>query len=203
MRFALTAIAIVTLTAASATAQPQPQKQPQPPDPRPQRPPAASEPRYLPAIRAELEAMRIPADCETVSPTRANCVFRQSGRTSAREFTIHAEYSDETDTIYFYVERYLVVRADTPNTTRVLRRLMELNWNLLVGKLEWDSQSGEVRLAMVLNTDSNFDRRAFRSMVRGMTLIADRYWSELDRLNSAAGAPAAPAGGGAPAGGAP
>ena len=41
---------------------------------------------------------------------------------------------------------------------------------------------GEVRLAMILNTDSNFDRRAFRSAVRGIGQLADRYLQELERL---------------------
>jgi hypothetical protein len=60
--------------------------------------------------------------------------------------------------------------------------MMELNWRLLVGKFEWDPSDGEVRLAMVMNTDSNFDRRAFRSLVRAITDQADRLYGELTRV---------------------
>ena len=51
-----------------------------------------------------------------------------------------------------------------------------------MGKFEWDPTDGEVRLAMVLNTDSNFDRRAFRSTVRALAALADRHYGELNRL---------------------
>src|SRR5690606_18776640 len=94
-----------------------------------------------------------------------------------------------TDTIYLYVDRYLMAPADEQTTPALLRRLMELNWTLLLGKFEWDPTDGEVRLAMILNTDSNFDRRAFRSAVRGIGQLADRYFNELDRIARGLGAP--------------
>lgn len=145
------------------------------------------QPRYLQAMQGELEAMRMQgAACETVDVQRARCEFTARGVSTGREFAVHAVYSDRTDTIYLYVDRFLVVPADAPSSGPVLRRLMELNWAFLLGKLEWDSTDGEVRLAMVLNTDSNFDRRAFRSAVRGVIALADRYWGELDRLQRAA-----------------
>jgi hypothetical protein len=75
-------------------------------------------------------------------------------------------------------------------TLPLLRRLMELNWSLLLGKLEWDPTDGEVRLAMILNTDSNFDRRAFRSAIRGIGQLADRFYNELSRLQRTAAAAA-------------
>lgn len=141
------------------------------------------QPRYLDAMRRELEGMRArEVQCETLDAQRGRCTFSARGLSTGRDFAVHAVYSDRTDTVYLYVQRYVVVPAEGPTTGAVLRRLMELNWSLLLGKLEWDSTDGEVRLAMVLNTDSNFDRRAFRSAVRGISQLADRYWGELDRI---------------------
>jgi len=142
-------------------------------------------PRYLAAIDAELEALSVPHTCEAVTETRARCAFNQRGSTSERELNVHVIYSDETDTVYVYVARLVSAPPDAPATIDVLRRLMELNWALLVGKLEWNAADGEVRLSMVLNTDSNFDRRAFRSLVRQIGPLADRYAGELQRLSGA------------------
>lgn len=140
-------------------------------------------PRYLGSMERELTAMRMrEASCEPLDAQRGRCAFNVRGVTTGREFAVHAVYSDRTDTIYIYVERYLRAPAESPSTNAVLRRLMELNWTLLLGKFEWDATDGEVRLAMLLNTDSNFDRRAFRSAVRGIGQLADRYYNELDRL---------------------
>ena len=133
-------------------------------------------------MRSELERMRVRGvTCEATDPQRAHCSFTARGITTGREFSVHLVYSDRTDTIYMYVERYLEAAPDAPSTSQVLRRLMELNWSLLLGKFEWDATDGEVRLAMILNTDSNFDRRAFRSAVRGISQLADRYYNELAR----------------------
>lgn len=145
--------------------------------------PAEGQPRYLDAMRRELATMGVRnATCEVDDAQRGHCAFTTRGVTTNRDFPVQAIYSDRTDTIYLFVGRYLTVPADGDTTLALLRRLMELNWTLLLGKFEWDSASGEVRLAMILNTDSNFDRRAFRSAVRGIGQLADRYYVELDRL---------------------
>ncbi len=145
------------------------------------------EPRYLPAIRAELEAMGI-ADVRCAvgegDTQRATCAFQQTGAETERTLEVRLAYSDVTDTIYLYAADYLSAPSDGEHSDAVLRRLMELNWTMLLGKFEWDPTDGEVRLAMVMNTDSNFDRRAFRSAVRGLNVLADRYYPELHRLET-------------------
>ncbi|MGE0786005.1 MAG: YbjN domain-containing protein [Sandaracinaceae bacterium] len=152
---------------------------------------AGGAPRYLEAMRSELEAMRVRgARCAALDAQRARCELSARGISTGRDFTVHLVYSDRTDTIYMYVERYLEVQPDGVTTNAVVRRLMELNWTLLLGKFEWNATDGEVRLAMILNTDSNFDRRAFRSSVRAIGQLADRYYLELDRLVRGQSAPA-------------
>lgn len=141
------------------------------------------QPRYLAAMREELIAMGVAdAACEASDSQRAHCTLTQSGSSTNREYEVHLAYSDVTDTIYAYIDRYLVATSEAEHTDALMRRLMELNWTMLLGKFEWDPTDGEVRLAMVLNTDSNFDRRAFRSTVRSLAALADRHYGELNRL---------------------
>lgn len=141
------------------------------------------QPRYLAAMRDELTAMGVAdAACEATDAQRAHCRLSQHGGSTDREYEVNLAYSDVSDSIYIYVDRYLVAPSDGAHTDVLLRRLMELNWTMLLGKFEWDPTDGEVRLAMVINTDSNFDRRAFRSAVRAVGSLADRYYGELNRL---------------------
>ncbi len=142
----------------------------------------AGQPRYLGALRAEIEAMGLDGACDADDAQRAHCSVVVRGEISRRTFDLRMAYSDVTDTVYFYVDHYLTARADAPTTDPLLRHLMELNWRLLVGKFEWDPSDGEVRIAMVMNTDSNFDRRAFRSLVRALQDQADRLYPELTRV---------------------
>jgi hypothetical protein len=142
----------------------------------------AGQPRYLAALRAEIEAMGLDGACDADDAQRAHCAVVIRGEASHRTFDLRMAYSDVTDTVYLYVDHYLTARADAPTTDALIRHMMELNWRLLVGKFEWDPSDGEVRLAMVMNTDSNFDRRAFRSLVRAITDQADRLYGELTRV---------------------
>lgn len=138
--------------------------------------------RYGLAIEAELQAMGIKAACEQPDPKSYRCTYKGRSSLTERKLQVIVVYSDRTDSVYFYVERYLQAPPGGPNTEALLRRLMELNWELLVGKFEWNARSGEVRLGAVLNTDSNFDRRSFRSIVTTLDTLAARYHRELSSL---------------------
>lgn len=149
---------------------------------------AQSQPRYFTQMQAELQAMGLSPQCAAASPQAGTCTVRASSPTpagapaSTRRFVLSLHYDDNTDTIYVYADHYATLRADAPNVAQVTRRLLELNWEMLVGKFEWSPASGEVRLSAVLNTDSNFDRRAFRGVVRAVLRLADRYADEVARL---------------------
>jgi len=146
-------------------------------------------PRYLQAIERELRALELDPLCTAESAAHGRCEVRVG--VAGAELALQLVYSDETDTIYAYVPALLVALPDAASTPALLRRLAELNWELLVGKLEWNAASGEVRLSMVLHTDSNFDRRALRSMVRNLARLAERLGPELRRIS--APTPSAPA----------
>lgn len=141
-------------------------------------PPSSGEPpaRYASALQEELTAMRLAPECRSEGRARVHCTFDAPSTAGTR---MHALYSDETDTVYVYLERYASLPPDDPRSAPLLRRMMELNWQLLVGKLEWSARTGEVRLSAVLNTDSNFDRRALRSIVLALDTAASRYRGEL------------------------
>jgi hypothetical protein len=157
---------------------------------------AAPAARYAANMEAELRQLGIDAQCASESQSRHHCRYARPSAAGHRELSfggiapalrggamsMHVVYSDDSDTVYFYVERYLVVPSDHARAATVLRRLMELNWELLVGKFEWNPRTGEVRLSATLNTDSNFDRRAFRSIVGALDVIAARYVAELNDL---------------------
>jgi hypothetical protein len=144
----------------------------------------ATPPRYARAIEQELSAMGIDARCDLRDDRRQHCSYSRASTGPGRKLDVETVYSDESDTVYVYVARYLVLAPDAAATQTVLRRLMELNWELLLGKFEWNPRTGEVRLSAMLNTDSNFDRRAFRSLIHGIEALATRHEAELRGLSS-------------------
>ena len=139
-------------------------------------------PRYLDAIREELERLELAPSCEAESPVRARCELRDVSRDGRSELLAYVLYSDESDTAYVWVPRLAIAPAEGPGTDAVLRRIAELNWSMLATKLEWNATDGEVRLSAVLHTDSSFDRRAFRNLIRVVLSLARRHGPELTRL---------------------
>ena len=171
---------------------------------------AQNDPRYFTQIRAELQAMGIDAQCAAAGTQAGSCRATTAGISgtanapSSRRFVLGLDYSDVTDTIYVYVDHYATLAGDHANAPALFRRMAEINWETLAGRFEWSAASGEVRLSSVMHTDSNFDRRAFRGVVRSLLRVADRYADDIARnTGGAVGVTAAqaPAPAVAPAGG--
>jgi hypothetical protein len=155
---------------------------------------AQAQPRYLAQMQAELQAMALAPQCAPTSATVGACTIRAQavgadGRTpnpNGRRFVVSMTYDDGSDTIYLYIERYATLRADAANASQVMRRLLELNWEMLASRVEWSPSTGEVRMSSLMHTDSNFDRRAFRSVLRSLLRSAERYAQELSQLTGSA-----------------
>lgn len=135
-------------------------------------------------MRTELERMGVEATCEAEGTMRAHCAYQHVTRDGERELWLRMTYSDESDTLYVYVPRIVIAAPEDETTPLVLRRLAELNWRMLATKLEWNASNGEVRISGVLHTDSNFDRRAFRTLLRVVLSQAERHQPELERLQA-------------------
>ncbi len=146
---------------------------------------AQTAPRYLDAMQTELTTLGLDPVCEALGPIRARCTVQHLSGDARHEITVHANYSDESDTIYLYIPRIAVAPVESETTPGLLRRLMELNWQMLATKLEWNPSDGEVRISALLHTDSNFDRRAFRNVVRVLLARAQSVRPELRRLIAA------------------
>jgi hypothetical protein len=147
---------------------------------RPQAAPDKDErPDYMPAIRQELARLNIEANCDDTTGT---CSFTKKIGEDGRVFDIGLRYCRTTDTIYTYIERYLELTDPNGPSHALALRLLELNRRMVTAKLEWDRPTNSIRLSVVTNTDSNFDRRAFRSQLTGLMANAARLWSELSSL---------------------
>lgn len=88
----------------------------------------------------------------------------------------------ESALAFIIISDYMTVRADHRNCDKVLRRLMELNWKLNVGKFEWDPSDGEVRITFTFSTENGVGYEAFKAVFETLAVTADQYKEELERL---------------------
>jgi hypothetical protein len=145
--------------------------------------PAADDaPDYMPAIRQELARLDIEADCDDAQGT---CFFVRKLGDEGRPFDVGLRYCRVTDTIYVYIDRFVALPSAEGPSLDLARRLLELNRRMVTAKLEWDRPTSSIRLSVVVNTDSNFDRRAFRSQLTGLWANAEQLLPELVSLAGA------------------
>lgn len=155
---------------------------PEPPEDATSEPePSATEPHYLAAVRAELERLDVDASCEVLDALHARCSWRVQNSERTRELTLRALVDESTHTLYLYAP-IANAHPDDAETASVLRRLAELNWRYLASKAEWNSATGEVRISAIQHLDTNFDRRAFRVLVRLLARQSIAAAAELSTL---------------------
>ncbi len=84
--------------------------------------------------------------------------------------------------VYTAVNRIMTVPNVHPRKCVLLQRLMELNWELLIGKYEWDKSDGEVRLSYTFSTENGLGYDAFAACFQLLVLTADRDYPKLMKL---------------------
>jgi len=151
--------------------------------PKPQTPAhrATGAPSYEDIIRTELEALKLSPTCEQTGRT-FECKYLGRSSMTQRRFDVRATYRPQPRTVDVQIRNFLIAPASSPATAPLLKRLMALNWKLLAARFSWNPDTGEVRLGTTLHTDSNFDRRAFRSLVRAIDELGPHYHPELTTL---------------------
>ena len=109
------------------------------------------------AVEDQLRSMGADPLCERAARTAGTCeLMHQSG---ARTWPFRIVLSAERRTVVLAL--YRIARIDAASK-RALRHLAELNWELLETRLQWNPNSGEVRLVAVLPLPHGLERAPTR-----------------------------------------
>jgi hypothetical protein len=144
----------------------------------PQNPRSKEEKSYMPAIRQELARLDLEARCDDAT---SSCWYNRSlDEEKGPVIKIVIHYSQQTNTIYIYIDKFIALGENQGPSLELARQLLKLNRELVTAKFEWDKPTDSVRLSATVNTDSNFDRRAFRSQLTGLLAVARKVWPTLN-----------------------
>lgn len=135
---------------------------------------------YLYAVQQELTRLGFTPTCNTASD---RCTTPVEQGPSFPDIDLTVRYSKETDTIYIGFDRFVVL--DTDIAPSLALTLLRLNHEMVSAKFSWNSDTLAIQLSASINTDTNFDRRAFRSQITGLLEIAKRIRPTLVSTNSA------------------
>lgn len=131
---------------------------------------------YFPALCQELARLQIQARCDE---TAAVCTFEHRLSPDGPALKAVVQYSRITDTVYVYLDKILVFSPEETPGRALLLKLLSLNAKMVTSKFEWHEHGRSVRLSTVLSCDSNFDRRAFRSQLKGLLTVAKELYPKI------------------------
>ncbi len=141
--------------------------------------PFESEAAAVAAMKSYVERLGITAETSTSGKLP---VVGFSSKLDNTTVQVRIVIDAKRDMIYVFLNRYLTLANDNPNRDAVLRELMKRNWDLNIGKFEWDPSDGEVRFSYCFTTENGVGFEAFRAIVGTLMATGDKHWPELKRL---------------------
>jgi hypothetical protein len=133
---------------------------------------ANSVPRYMAAVKQEIVRMGFPLECrdsEGICTIAATAPQSETATEMTIPMPIQIAVDDTSSTI-----RMLITSSYSASdlSGEEAKRLLTLNHQLMTAKISLDGKTGTLTLSSVVNTDSNFDRKTFRSVLKGFIQIS-------------------------------
>lgn len=133
----------------------------------------------LSLIRSYMDRMDLKYDVDTSGDYPVlNCPVKMDNATHQLRIVIDTK----TQLVYLFLNRYLMAPQNSRTLARVLRALMERNWDLNIGKFEWDKSDGEVRLSYTFTTENGVGFEAFEAIVLTLVGTGDRLYPDLKKV---------------------
>ena len=90
------------------------------------------------------------------------------------EFELRTEFIPELELTIIYVPDYMELEFGGAETLPMLAYLMDQNRELLFGHLDWNMDTGELRLVFTLPTDDGISESTFQTYFNTAATLADR-----------------------------
>lgn len=118
----------------------------------------------------------------TIDETDERSEISLTMRGENNRYDLRIFIDDSRKVVYVCVNRFLTCPTSHPRLAPLLQRLMELNWQLLIGKYEWDKTDGEVRLSHTFSTENGLGYDAFVACFQLLVMTADNDYPALMKL---------------------
>lgn len=133
---------------------------------------ANSVPRYMAAVKQEIVRMGLPLECRD-SEGICTIAATDSQSENTTQMTIPMAIQISVDDISSTVRIQITSGHSIDNLSgEKAKQLLILNHQLMTAKISFDGKTGTLTLSSVVNTDSNFDRKTFRSVLKGFIQIS-------------------------------
>ncbi len=132
------------------------------------------------------EVARLGINCSGLDQKKICTVLNQNG--TSLKHPLNINYRNETSTIYIYFDKIIKIPTGQKKQTLFYQNLLILNSQMVGSKLEFLTKDQSIRLSTTINTDTNFDRKAFRSVIKGLIttlpLVIKKIETELSSIKT-------------------
>ena len=84
--------------------------------------------------------------------------------------------------VYMAVLDIMKLPPDSPKACQVAKKIAQLNYGMMLAKLEWDAKRGEVRLSVTLTTEDGLSKARFTAALSTLLSTAEQVEKELKIL---------------------
>jgi hypothetical protein len=110
-------------------------------------------------VRGYLE--RMGGTCRVVGANELRSEARAAGTT----YPVLVKVDPARFLVYLALDDFFPLKAADPARGRVVDRMATLNYEMAVGKLEWDAEGGQVRLSHSFSTEDGLGYRTFSGVL--------------------------------------
>ena len=101
------------------------------------------------------------------------------GFSDGKEYPVLLVADAKNKFVYMSVLDLYKMKADDPKAGEMAKKMLELNYGMVLTKLEWDSKEGEVRLSTALTTEDGLSKKRFSASLITLISTAEQVKAKL------------------------
>ena len=105
--------------------------------------------------------------------------LRVQAKAKGAVYDVLVKVDPEHRLVYVALTDLMPLRASDPAADAVCRKIASMNYDLTLGKLEWNEEGAEVRLSYSFTTENGLGREAFTGLLGTLLLQAGPARAEL------------------------
>jgi hypothetical protein len=101
-----------------------------------------------------------------------------------KRFKVYIRYFKKVEVLYLVADDYITLpnigtADDMTKACLLLSKAMDINYQLTIGKLEFNTKSGGLKYSVVINSDDGVGYKTFKATYQSLVSSADKKYAEL------------------------
>lgn len=97
-----------------------------------------------------------------------------TGFPDGKQYKMICKVDEKNKFVYMAVTALASLKETSPKVCDVTKKIAELNYGMMMTKLEWDKKAGEVLLSATMSTEDGLSAKRFTNTLTTLLLVAEQ-----------------------------